>query len=171
MPLTTMQRIAACRKEKHFVCIHEAAKDGISQQARPCGVRVPQVRFLNLGFNRRRVVIVCPQTLLEELVSNHRLPGTIGRVRGSAPRYAATPITTSAPATTPSFNPVAVRVCGSTFHSASNNACATVTAHTDRPAEVPPLRPFSIAAGGLECGDRSFGEQACLKAIRRRHAG
>src|SRR5580704_10995029 len=58
-------------------------------------------------------------------------PGTIGRVRGRAPRYAARPISNNAPAKIASFPALAVRVCGSVFQKTSSTICATTTAQTE----------------------------------------
>jgi hypothetical protein len=58
-------------------------------------------------------------------------PGTMGRVRGRAPRYPAKPISRSAHAKTPSFTKFDVRVRGNVFQSVRSMACDTVTAQTE----------------------------------------
>ncbi len=70
------------------------------------------------------VVIVVGRVLdqFEPQSATINSPGTMGRVRGRAPRYAASPMRRSEPAKTPSFARVAVRVCGSVFQSVSSRA-------------------------------------------------
>jgi hypothetical protein len=83
--------------------------EGLGNRSNPTGM--PQVPLLGTGGSIAEASLLLLFALRRYRKNQSATidsPGTIGRVRGSAPRYAATPITTSAPTNTPSFKAVPV---------------------------------------------------------------